>query len=371
MGKQSIVVSAVSINSGGPLTVLKGVLSYLASSDLANKYEIIAIVHKKELFDIENVSYISIPQADNWILRLYYEYWEFNKISKKLNVYLWLSLQVASPTVKAEKQALYMHNPSPFYKWGRKDIRYGFRYILFAVFYKYIYRINIHKNKYLLVQQNWLRDEFSKMYNFAKSKIIVAYPKEERHITNTYVSGEGNKENNSNCTFLFPALPRIFKNYEIICEATRILNKRGVDNFEVLLTIDGTENKYSKNIVNKYSNISNIRFIGLIPHNKISEYYMKANCLIFPSKLETWGLPISEFSEYNKPMLIADLPYAHETASGSNLTDFFDPSDANELSIKMEKIINNDYSSLEPVPDLLLEQPFTNSWKEVFDTLLK
>ena len=32
--------------------------------------------------------------------------------------------------------------------------------------------------------------------------------------------------------------------------------------------------------------------------------------LIFPSLLETWGLPISEFEQTNKKMILANLPYA-------------------------------------------------------------
>ena len=34
------------------------------------------------------------------------------------------------------------------------------------------------------------------------------------------------------------------------------------------------------------------------------------------------GLPISEFSEFNKPMLLADLSYAQETAAGSEQVAF-------------------------------------------------
>ena len=52
------------------------------------------------------------------------------------------------------------------------------------------------------------------------------------------------------------------------------------------------------------------------------EKYNKIDCLIFPSKLETWGLPISEFMAFDKPMLIADLPYAHETAAGAKYVAF-------------------------------------------------
>ncbi|MBS7121092.1 MAG: glycosyltransferase [Dysgonomonas sp.] len=368
ISKKSIVVSGVSIDSGGPLTIFKDILSFLSSSEWGSQYEIIAIVHDEKLFDIDNVKYISIPKADNWLLRLYYEYCGFNKISQNLNSFLWLSLQVATPRVKTERQALYMHNPSPFYKWRLKDLSEGARYILFAIFFKYIYRINLKSNNYLIVQQSWLRNAFSTMYSFSKKKIVVAYPPRpsEKNVTDIE-----SKRPNQIYTFFFPALPRIFKNFEIVCEAVKILNSEGVNNFQVIQTIDGSENKYSRNIVNKYSGLKELKFIGLVPHKDIDTYYEESDCLIFPSKLETWGLPISEFSKYKKPMIIADLPYAHETASGCDLVTFFDVDNASELALKMKRVKDGDYTFLQSVPVMGVEEPVVSSWKKIFDILLK
>lgn len=371
MKKKSIVVSGVSITSGGPLTIYKELLTFLSTGELSNQYDIIAIVHDEKLFkdDIPHVKYISLPKAENWLLRLYYEYFGFKKISRKLNSYLWLSLQVATPNVVTEKQAIYMHNSIPFYKWKFSDFNYGSRYILFAIFFKYIYKINLKKNNYLIVQQSWLRDEFSKMYKYPSENIIVSYPNDNISINaSTRVHFESL---NSTYSFFYPALPRIFKNYEVICEAVKKLNERGIDSYEVILTIDGSENKYSKSIFEKYSYLNEIKFIGLIPHSDVSNYYSKSNCLIFPSKLETWGLPISEFSIYNKPMLIADLPYAHETASGADYVSFFEVDNAQVLSEKMEKLIKKDDMELKSVPLNSPAEPFTNSWTEVFDILIK
>ena len=45
----------------------------------------------------------------------------------------------------------------------------------------------------------------------------------------------------------------------------------------------------------------------------MKKLYSKANALIFPSKLETWGLPISEAIDYKIPIMVAKLEYARET----------------------------------------------------------
>ena len=61
--------------------------------------------------------------------------------------------------------------------------------------------------------------------------------------------------------------------------------------------------------------------------------------MIFPSKLETWGLPISN-SNYNKPILAADLPYAHETIGNYDKVNFFNPDDVNKLANYIEDYLD-------------------------------
>ncbi|MCD7963875.1 MAG: glycosyltransferase [Rikenellaceae bacterium] len=367
--KKDIVLSAVSINSGGPLSIYRGALEYLSGSEYAQKYNVKAIVHKKELFeDIKNIEFISIPQADNWIKRLYYEYRGYKVLSKNWNIRLWLSLQVTSPSVNADTRAVYMHNPSPFYKWKMKDIITGYRFVLFAVFYKYIYRINLHKNKYLIVQQNWLKDAFGKMYSVSPEKIIISIPGDENKKTFVLNSTENT---DSTTTFFYPAYPRIFKNYEVICEAVKLLNEKGIEGFKVILSIDGTENGYSGSVVKKYNDLFNLFFEGIIPYEKMGEYYSNTDCLIFPSKLETWGLPVSEFSLYKKPMLVVDLPYGREAAAGSSCTAFFNPDDSERLAELMEKVILKDLDEFKKIETFKNPAPFTSNWNELFDILTK
>lgn len=55
--------------------------------------------------------------------------------------------------------------------------------------------------------------------------------------------------------------------------------------------------------------LQNIHFIGLKSKEKLDDIYRnETDALIFPSKLETWGLPLSEAKEFKLPILSADLP---------------------------------------------------------------
>ena len=63
------------------------------------------------------------------------------------------------------------------------------------------------------------------------------------------------------------------------------------------------------------------------------------DCLIFPSRMETWGLPISEAKDYGLPILVSDLPFAHETVGNYDKVKFFDCLDARSLAKIMESMI--------------------------------
>ena len=324
--KRVIIISAINLRTGGPLSILHDVLSYL-DSNLATTYKIIALVHSKSVtINTKNIIYIEFPKsAYSYLYRLYYEYFYFKKLSKELNPYLWLSLHDISPRVNADIQAVYCHNVSPFYKVTKKDFFLDKNFSLMSMFYKFVYKINIKRNNFVIVQQNWLRNEFQKTFDI--KNIIVANPNIDILIPNNI-----NKIQKDKKVFFYPSFPRVFKNFEIICDAVSMIDNKYLDKFEVLITIDGNENKYSQMIYKKYNKVKNIKFIGLKTRDKVFEIYAESDCLIFPSKLESWGLPIAEYKLFNKPIIVADLPYAHETVGDYKKVIFFKPENKEMLA---------------------------------------
>lgn len=363
---EKIIISGINMTEGGILSIFKDCLQNVDKL-LTSKYKIIALVHNKNLFSDLNLSkeieFIEFEDSkSSWFKRCYYEYFYFKKLSKKLKPYLWLSLHDITPNVESEKLAVYCHNSTPFYDMNFKDIKYDKKVFLFSKFYKYLYKINIKKNNYVIVQQNWIKEEFKKMYGI--KNIIVAPPE-----NNYSVKFEEKKEIENN-SFFYPSFPRVFKNFEIICQAVELLEKENINNFKVYLTIDGSENLYSKEIIEKYKNLKCIEFLGLIPREKVFENYSRVECLIFPSKLETWGLPISEFKQFNKPIILSELPYAHETIGDFDKCLFFNPNSAEELKNQMLKIINKENKFSENKKEINREL-YAENWEELFEILLE
>ena len=224
--------------------------------------------------------------------------------------------------------------------------------------------MNIKKNNYFIVQQDWIRKEFKKAFGI--ENIIVAHPE----VNPEALKIDKNIEIEKN-SFVYPSFPRVFKNFEVICKAAEILENKNIKNFKVYLTIDGSENIYSKEITKKYNKLECVKFIGLQSRENLMKYYNKTETVIFPSKIETWGLPITEAKEFRKKLILADLPYAHETLGNYQNVFFFNPDSAEELATKMESVITEKNINFDGNICKNIEQPYCNNWKELFEIVLK
>lgn len=365
--KKTIVFSGINLFEGGPLSIYYDCLDAIVRSSILKICHIVAFVHKKELFikykDI--VELIELPKSrENYLYRLYYEYCYFYKFSKINNIDVWISLHDITPKVNARKLYTYCHNPSPFLKKDLKKIKYSWRVVAFSYFYRYLYRINIKSADAIIVQQDWMRQKFKQMYPV--NEVIVARP------TNIDSKGFECENNNNNASdrpsFIYPAYPRFFKNHEIILKACELLEKDGYTDFEIWLTIDGSENKYSKLLKQKYEHLHTIKWYGLLTRDELFEKYRNSWYLIFPSTLETWGLPISEYKMTKRPMFLAELPYAHETVGSYSQVVFFDIQNDQELANLIRRCLigeNIFYGSKES----RIDKPYFENWDELLQVI--
>jgi glycosyltransferase involved in cell wall biosynthesis len=364
---KTIVLSGINLFRGGTLKIMQDCIAAF-SAQSGGGYRIFALVHdEKQYPELENVTYYSFPKSrKSWLYRLYYEYIGFKKLSEKWKPYIWFSLHDTTPNVIADKRMVYCHNTFSFYHAGIKGLFTQPSIFMFSLFSKYIHKINIKKNDWVVVQQEWLRKAFQRMYSIRN--IIVALPVQEQN--NSAILSGKNEFSKEQTIFFYPATPMIHKNFEVICKAAFFLKKAGISNFEVVLTLDGTENKYAKQIYNKYKSLENLRFVGLLKREDVDVFYRNSDCLLFPSKIESWGLPVTEAKEYNKSILIADLPYAKESVGKYDKAKFFDPDNTTQLANSMKNLIQGiaDYDKTETVE---YQKPFTRNWDELVRFLLK
>lgn len=366
---KTIVVSGVNIRKGGTLTILNDCLRYLSQLALRGDVRVVAIVHKRELCFFRGIEYVEIPSsAKNWAFRLWNEYFRFLKISKQIgHIHLWLSLHDTTPRVVADCHAVYCQTAFPFFRWKWRDFLMDYKIPLFAMLTRYAYRINVRKNRYLIVQQEWIRNSLSGLLRLPPKKFVV-FPPAPKSIP----LFPDIKVENGPTTFLYAATADCHKNFEVLLEASRLLESQlGVGAFQTLITISGTENRYAAYLRRRWGNVASIKFIGFQSQQRLFDLYSRAHCLVFPSRVETWGLPISEFASTGKPMLLANLPYAHETAAGGSVAAFFDENDACRLKCCMKAVCDKDLSRFTAIEPRRVAEPTARSWAELFSLLLR
>jgi glycosyltransferase involved in cell wall biosynthesis len=360
--KPVVVVSGVNLTEMGGLSILTDCLRQLAQR--ADQYSIVALVHRKELVGVPNIHYYEFPRSKRSILdRLYHEYWVFWKLSRRLNPFLWLSLHNTTPNVYAQRRAVYCQNVSNLYDINWREALMQPRFAIVNAFLDLMYRVNLRRNAVVVVQQQWVRQAFRK--HFGLDNVVVAHPV----LSQAAVAPEPKERQSSPFIFFYPSHPSIHKNFEVVCDAVKQLVAGGTTDFEIWLTFAASDNRYAAQIGKRCAGLPQIRMLGRLSREEVFQRYNLTDCLLFPSKLETWGLAISEFRAYNRPMLIADAAYARETVGDHPCVAFFAPDSATDLACRMKDAMQGAKSFAE-VSAPQVEPSFARSWAELFNILL-
>jgi glycosyltransferase involved in cell wall biosynthesis len=366
LAEKTIIVSGINMVEGGIFTILHNCLEKLSQYSRDKELKIIALVYDASQFNFEfseDITFIEFPKSKKyWLYRLYYEYFYFKKLSKKLQPDVWFSLHDATPNVHCKAQFVYCHNPNIFYKPTIKDWLFEYKVGFFYLFYKFLFRINISKNKAVFVQQHWIKERFLKL--FPIKNVFVAIPENISVNETVEIDLDPNFIH-----FFYPSFARTFKNFELLGDAVQMLPVAIKSKIKIHLTISESDNAYARHIIANYP-FSQFNFIGKRSRAEVFGYYKKMDCLLFPSKIETWGLPITEAKGFDKPILLANLPYAKESVGTYKEVSFFDPTNPAELAQLLFEFVSKtiQYQGNKYTFDLKKQY---NDWYSLFDFILK
>ena len=327
-----IMVFDVPAESGGALTILN---QYYDTAIKDKENDWVFVVSTPELKETDNVKVLNYPWIKkSWFHRLYFDKLVANKLVDKYNVDEILSLQnVVVPKVKV-KQTLYLHQPLPFVE-KRYGLTEDFKFWLYQnVISKMIFK-SIRAADKVIVQTKWIRDAAIKKANVKKEKFILKQPELNVSVKKLYTSDE-----KSDKLFFYPASGLVYKNHEVIVNACKILKDKGISNYKVIFTLKGDENKHIRKLREIVLDEDlPVEFIGSIDIATVYEYYSKS-ILVFPSYIETFGLPMLEAKMHESPILASDCAFSNEILGGYGKVDFFNPFDDYELARHIQTYIN-------------------------------
>ena len=323
-----ILVNYIAASHGGALTVLKQFYERVRNDEECNKHEWTFLLSGRFIDDTKNIT--TIIRSDikkNWARRFLFDSLTGRLFIKKMKFDLVISLQNTCIMGLKCRQILFVHQSIPFQNTKKFSFLRKNEFILATYQYLIGYQIkrSIKLSDVVVVQTEWMKKAIAKK---------VKKPIDQIRVIKTMVNSSSHQENqlNHDCVaFFYPAFESVYKNQEVIDNACDILLKRDIRTFEIYLTIEG---KSPNDKINK---------IGRIDEIGMRNMYKKS-VLLFPSYIETVGLPLMEAMSYNMIILVADCEYSRETVMNYKNAFFFNPFDSNELALLMEKIIKGDYT---------------------------
>lgn len=309
---------------GGALTILNQYHD-MARRDKDNEW--LFIVSKPRLSETENLKVVRFPWVKkSWFHRLFFDKIYAFKLVKKYKPDKIISLQSIAVRAPGYFQELYIHQALPFCEERFSFFKNNKLWIYQNIISKFIVR-SARIADSVVVQSDWMKDALCKKSNIPANKVNIVCPTVNIHDNVKYEKGSEN-------LFFYPASSAAYKNHNIIYKAVRILKKSGYKNFKIVLTI----NK-SNDFSNDYRDIEDlIEFCGYLNRSQVANYYSKS-VLLFPSYLESFGLPLLEARLCGCPIIASDCNFAREILDGYEKADFFSPFAENELFKLLKKHI--------------------------------
>lgn len=308
-----IAVNNPAAKEGGALTILTKFIENLYNSKCKNTFYIFVSVAELKRFEKENIKIIVLPRQ-NFIKRIIWDNFNFRNYLKKNNIQSDIVLSIQNTGLNINNkipQLLYYHQPLPLSekRWNVFDKKQRV-YWLYKNIYPFFIKQNLSKIDKIIVQTEWVKEAFVKKFNFSRDHIFVDKPSIKMPEIDKVKIIPKDK-----FRIFYPASPLIYKNHKLIIEAIIFLNSKIPkleDKVECIFTFSEHENEYLYSLVveNKLDKV--IKFIGKIEYKKVLEYYKSSDLLVFPSYIETLGLPLVEAQHFNLRILAINLPYSRE-----------------------------------------------------------
>jgi glycosyltransferase involved in cell wall biosynthesis len=317
MNQGLIIINATATKHGGALTILKGFLSIILREEESSMYYIFSGADLDE-FASDKIKIIN--KATNGVgfggvKRLIWDILGLRLYCKFQNLHpdKIVSFQNTGVLFPKVKQIIYYHQLISLMDFSWRFYRKN-EAVLY--FYKNIYpffiRFFINENTEFIVQQEFIKKLFSKKFRVDQRRIHVVVPsinlKFNFKIKPVVLESEVYH-------MFYPANSAKYKNHRVLFDALYIIRNTNPPIFKIItlhLTLDPENRKTIPD-----SDISgHVHFLGKITYEEVISYYHSVNLLVFPSYIETFGLPMLEAASVGLPMLVSDLEYSHEALSG-------------------------------------------------------
>ena len=357
--KRIIIVNASALRSGGALTILRQFISEIPEDD----FEYRVFVDESVSFSVlkENIQIVQV-NARSFIRRFIWDAWGLNRWIMRNHIHPLAAISLQNTNFRLTEccpNFIYYHQPIPVYKNRWSLFRQEERSLWF---YKYIYPFFVHlfinSRTEIFVQLEFIKNGFAERFSFDKNKIHVVFPNLEipQPVHNPEIQIDKDAIN-----LFYPAANIIYKNHQVLIDSFSVIDKDLKQDVVLYLTIGKDELK----IDDVYENIR-IVFLGKITHEQVVWLYQQVDALVFPSYIETLGLPLIEAASLGLHVITSDLAYSREVLKGYLGVTYVSYNNANEWGRSIQEICSEKNRKFEP-----FTKNGNKSWKDFFAIIKK
>ena len=347
-----IVVNDIAAEMGGALTVLKSFYEYVLNHDKDNEY--IFLLSDNYVAETDHIKVIICDEPKkSGLHKMKFDFVTGKKLIEKLKPDYVLSLQNIITFGLQCRQGVYVHQSIPFQKEKKFSLLKGSERGT-AIIQRLIGAIikrSVRKADDVFVQTKWMRENVAEMCKVSPDKIrVVPFKTEIPDVGKTSTESPKNK-------FFYPAtFESVYKNQECIYQAIDILHRQSIHDFEVTLPLPREEQPKRPCI----------KHCGLLNTADLYQAYAD-NIMLFPSYIETIGLPLLEAQSVNALIFAADCQYARESLDGYQNAYFFHPFAPEQLAELMKQAIEGNIQlNTEPKKTI---RPNTKTWNVILDAI--
>jgi glycosyltransferase involved in cell wall biosynthesis len=316
-----IVVNDIAASVGGALTILESFHRYVRDFDQDNEW--VFLLGSDLLDDSAHIRSVVLPDVkSSWLRRFVFDLISGRRLIAPLKPDVVFSLQNTYTYGLRCPQVVYVHQPLPFQQsknfslWRRQERPWAiYQHVIGAII-----KQSIRRADHVFVQTEWMREAIREQVGIANDRVESVLPDLDDLSAYKF---EGTLDAGA---FFYPTASAPYKNNDCIFAACRFLREQGVVDFKVTMTIEATSAE------------PNVIPIGRVPREQVLETLSRST-LIFPSLIETYGLPLAEARALGAVVLAADLPYAREVLDGYENAYYFDPASPNQLAGLMRTVI--------------------------------
>lgn len=306
---KTILVNATALASGGALTILRQFVNHI---DIKDGFQYLIFIHHSldEFKDTPQVQFIN-KSLPGW-RRIVWDFWGIKKEiqQRSIDVKVVIGLQNTSMNVGKIPQVVYLHQGLAIHarKWSffnKKERN--------SAFYKYIYPwfilVFFKKSSHFVVQTQWMSDGIQARFSIPRHQIQVIKPSlniKDLHKAPIEVDQDPIK-------VFYPATPEIFKNHEFLLNVIAKLKAvGGFKPFKLVFTFKKESNLDIWNQVQELQIEDLIEFTGQIQFKDVLDFYNRSSLMVFPSEIESFGLPLVEAAWFGKQIIALDTGFARE-----------------------------------------------------------